>query len=62
MVPQNLDLFVFKDAFLHRLGGAQLVTADQHRHLAAELGKVARLFAGGVATADHHQRLLPKDR
>src|SRR6478672_6374925 len=60
-VPENVDLFVSKDAILHDLRGPKFFSPVNDGHLRRELGQEQRLFHSSVATAHHYDRTLPEE-
>ena len=53
VIPQHLDLFVFKEAILQDFFGTETITAVNHGDLGGKICQEQCFFHGGVAAADH---------
>jgi hypothetical protein len=61
-IPDRLDFWMGQRAFGHDFRGAQANRGDEPENDRAEAREIKRLFAGGIAAAHHHERLVAEHR
>ena len=60
-IPIHFYVGSFHYAVLHYLAGAHFALANEHVHVAAQLGEVQRLFAGSITRAYYSHFLVFKE-
>ena len=57
-VVEDFDVFEAVDAVLHGFRRTHHITTNEHGHLGAQFGEVARFFTRAVSRTDNHHLLV----